>query len=67
MTREELEARCSTLGRNLAYSLPSGVGFVLIMADFGIEGSMAYLSNAQRQHTIKMLREMADKMEGGHL
>ncbi len=63
LSREELEATCSALGRTIGDVLPGGVGFAFILCDLGAEGNMSYLSNAKREDMIKMLREMAMKME----
>ncbi len=64
LSREELEATCSSLGRTIGEVIPDGVGFAFILCDFGNEGNMAYLSNGNREDMIKMLREMATKIEG---
>lgn len=61
----QIEERCRDIGRLLASALPPGVGFTLILFDFG-EGEkrhLTYLSNAQRPDMIKTLREMLEKLE----
>jgi hypothetical protein len=63
--RLKLEADCSRVGRKLAEQLKPGVGFALLMFDFGEGGNLAYLSNAQRSDMIKTLREFIEKLEGG--
>lgn len=62
-----LEKQCADMGRLIADSLPAGVGFCFIAFDFGNEGNAAYLSNGCREDTIKLLREMADKLEARSL
>jgi hypothetical protein len=37
--------------------LPSGKGFVLMTFDFGPGGSFAYVSNAERDDTVRIIRE----------
>jgi hypothetical protein len=43
----------------------TGVGFAIILFDFGDGGSCAYASNGNRQDMIKLLREMVGKLERG--
>lgn len=65
----KLEASCRDIGRRIAGSLPSGVGFTLIVFDFG-EGErnhLTYMSNAQRPDMIETLREMIEKLEAEDL
>lgn len=40
-----------------------GLGFALLMFDFGAEGSMAYASNAARGDMIKGLEELLLKLK----
>jgi hypothetical protein len=59
--RVELERLCS----QIALSLPVGnsVGFVLVLADFGERGNMSYASNVNRVDALRMLTELAEKIE----
>jgi len=41
----------------------TGVGFAIILFDYGDGGSCAYASNGNRQDMIKLLREMTEKLE----
>jgi len=43
----------------------TGVGFAIILFDYGDGGSCAYASNGNRQNMIKLLREMVGKLERG--
>ena len=63
MTRQEMEQLAAGIGKGLAKHVPDGLAFTFILADFGDGGSMAYLSNAERADIVKMLREMADKLD----
>lgn len=63
LKRVGLEAQCAELGRNLARCMPNGVGFTLLMFDFGTDGNIAYLSNAKRDDMCRALREFLSKVE----
>ena len=41
--------------------LPMGMGFVLLMFDFGEGGNMFYISDAQREDVLKSMQEFIDK------
>lgn len=60
--RVGLEHQCADVGRTIAGACPSGTGFVLMMFDFGAEGSVAYVSNAQREDMVNLLREALEKL-----
>ena len=62
--RLELEEMCRVLGRKIGAGLPKGVGFALVIYDFGEGGSMAYMANAKRDDMIKMFKELVAKLEG---
>jgi len=58
-----LEAKARSVGKVIGDSLPPGVGFALLMFDFGEGGQMTYVSNAQRDDMVRALRECADTVE----
>ena len=60
--RLALENVCAKLGRTVGDILPEGVGFVMVLFDFGAKGSMAYMGNGNREDVIKMLGELRDKI-----
>jgi hypothetical protein len=60
--REQLEAQCKEIGDVIREAAP-GLGFALVLFDFGEKGNMAYVSTAQRADTIKMLRELCGNLE----
>lgn len=65
----KLEAACRRIGRRISDACPTGVGFTLIMFDFG-EGErnhLTYMSSAQRGDMVKTLREMIEKLEADDL
>lgn len=59
-----------TLAANIAHSLralvPSRFAYVLILSDWGKNGSSAYMSTIRKQDTVSLLREIADKIEASH-
>lgn len=64
-TLEEAETAARFLGQFIGTLTPPGWGFCLIMATFGEGGLSTYLSNCERPDTIKLLREMARKLQKG--
>lgn len=40
--------------------LPMGMGFALLMFDFGEGGNMFYISNGQREDVVKAMQEFVD-------
>jgi hypothetical protein len=60
---EEAENKARDVARFIKAQMPSGWGFCLILASHGDEGSMTYLSSLDRECTVKLLREMALKLE----
>lgn len=54
--RDELVAACK------AEDL-TGVGFAIMLYDFGDDGALAYASNGNRQDMIKLLKETLDKLQ----
>jgi hypothetical protein len=61
--RMALEKTCANIGHMLADIMPPGTGFVFAMFDFGDDGNMAYLSNAEREGMMKMLTELVTKLQ----
>lgn len=63
---EELERVCRDVGRLLAKSIAEEIGapagFVLIVSDFGDDGSFTYVSNVQRADVVRLLKEARDKI-----
>ncbi len=65
--RASLERQAKKIGHRIARALPKGVGFTLLVFDFGEAGTgnLAYLSNAQRSDMLKAMREFIAKQEAG--
>lgn len=52
------------MGRDLKGRMPEGWGFALLMFDYGTsEGSMFYLSSAERSDMLKAMKEFIAKQE----
>lgn len=62
----KIEAKARVVGEKIHKALPEGWGFVLLFAQFGKGRQLSYISDCNRADTIKVLREMADKLEKGH-
>lgn len=60
---EEAEIVARRLGHMIGDVTPPGWGFVLLLNSWGEGGFSTYISNAERTSTIKLLREMAEKIE----
>lgn len=59
----DLEMEARAIGRLIGGGLPAGVGFGLLLFDFGEGGNLTWISNGSREEMIKALRDCADKME----
>lgn len=59
----EIEEALYQVGQELKKRCPPGVGFALLMFDFGEGGGMFYASNAQRVDMIKAMKEFIQKHE----
>ena len=55
--RLQLEAQCRRIAEQIAEQALPGTGFALLMFDFGADGNLAYVSNAQRADMRRALRE----------
>jgi hypothetical protein len=63
--RKKLEDDVSRIGKGIGDRLAPGIGFTLLFFEFGEQKQLAYISNAQRDDMIKVLRQMADEIEAG--
>lgn len=61
--RVELETAVWEIGKVITRVVPPGVGFALILADFGAEGSFAYTANMDREDFLKLLAEALEKLQ----
>lgn len=60
---EKAEVTCRKIARLIKSKMPTQWGFCLILMSHGKDGFMTYLSDSCREDCIKMLRELADKLE----
>ena len=58
-----VEDKLNDIGQRLRAGMPSGFGFVLLIAEFGEKGSMFYTANCNRQDVCNMMREFISKNE----
>ena len=61
--REQLEEVAREIGRKISSGLKPRVGFGLLIFNFGEEGDLAWITNADASDMVKALRETADKVE----
>lgn len=61
--RLALEERAADVGRVIAKLCPPGVGFTLLLFDFGEGGHLAYMSNGQRDDVVRAMREFIERMQ----
>lgn len=58
-----LEQQCREIADTIAQACPAGVGFALLLFDYGDGGNIAYVSNGARDDMRKALRELLDRWE----
>ena len=59
----KLEALARDIGRDIGNRLPQGIGFAVLVFEFGTNGLLTWISNAQRADMVKSLRECADNLD----
>jgi hypothetical protein len=62
----EIEAKLRDIGALMKGAMKDvpGYGFALMIFSFGPDGSMFYISNAERDDMIKVLKELEEKLTG---
>lgn len=60
---ESAENKARDIARTLKAACPPGWGFVLVLASYGEDGFSTYMSSVERQDAVKLMREMADRIE----
>lgn len=63
ITLEQMETKTAEIGRILGAAVPKGCGFAFLLFNFGENGFMNWVSNAQRKDMIAALKEMIHKLE----
>jgi hypothetical protein len=61
--RPELEAKAREIGHRIGGALPAGVGFALLVFDFGAGGNLAWISNGERPDMVNALKEFIVNVE----
>jgi hypothetical protein len=62
--QELLETYSRIEAKQLEARLPEGIGFCLILFDFGHQQFLSYISNANREDMKATLRELLAHLEG---
>jgi hypothetical protein len=63
----ELRAMLNDIGHTIGDQLPAGWGMCLLLFEYGEDGSMFYISNAERGTMITALQEFVRVQKGrGH-
>jgi hypothetical protein len=57
----QIESLLREIGHLIAKELPKGKGFTLLFFDFGDNGNMFYISNAERKDMIGSMKEFIAK------
>lgn len=62
--REQLQRIAAGVAQMVSRCLPAdaGVGFAVVLFDFGDAGHIAYASNAEREGMTRALRELLEKV-----
>lgn len=60
---ERIKKPLLEIGQLLKSRLPENIGFTLFLYDYGEGGSTFYISSADREDTIKLLKEFIDREE----
>jgi hypothetical protein len=60
--RLELQALVAGVASVLKPAIPEGIGFILVLADHGDSGGMAYASTIERDGAVSAMQELVDKM-----
>lgn len=58
-----LEALGRRVAKTVGGMIPKGIGFAVVLFDFGPGGHLTYLSNGKREDVVRMLRELLPVVE----
>ena len=64
---EAVEASLKDLGSLIGNNIPPGYGFTLMIFSYGKSGHLFYISSAQREDIIKVMKEFIEKEEKKHV
>ena len=59
----EMVELLNKLGKKIAAPLPEGIGFVLLLFDYGEGGNLFYISSAEREGIINVMKEFIKQNE----
>lgn len=60
---EKAESALRNIGQIIKRKTPDGMGFALLLFDYGNGGNMFYISSAQRQDMLNAMREFIQTEE----
>lgn len=60
---QQLEEDARALVKILHQGMLPGCGFVLFLFEFGEDGWLTYIADAEREDVVKVLREWLDKQD----
>lgn len=67
MNREQVEekvkGKMQTIARKVKEELPKNWGFIVLAFEFGEEGLLTYVSNADRKDVVEVMKEFIEKTE----
>lgn len=58
----ELEAKAREIAQRIGAACPEGVGFALMLFNFGADGNMTWISNANRDDMVEAMRELVARL-----
>lgn len=58
---EEIETKLRELASMIGSQLPEGWGFNLLLFSYGEGGNLFYISSAEREDTIKVMKEFISR------
>lgn len=58
---EKVESILRGLGTQLKKDMPKGMGFCLLMFDYGADGNMFYVGSGERGDVVNAMREFITK------
>lgn len=61
---DQVKELLTTLGRNIKAEMPRGWGFTLMIFTLGADGTMTYISSANRKDMIAAMKEFIQTLEG---
>ncbi len=61
-----LERQCQELADHLKPKVPAGVGYFLLLSDYGAVGNTAYVSTFERASAIELMQEWLDRQDDNY-